>query len=52
MSPDSRLEQARDLLPEPRHATGNADEVRSGVVITGRCGPILLPPRCLEIKKA
>jgi hypothetical protein len=34
--------------PNRRHATGNADEVRSGAVITGQCGPILLPPRCLE----
>jgi len=23
-------------------------EVRSGAVISGQCGPILLPPRCLE----
>src|SRR5258708_24664403 len=27
---------------------GNARQVRSGTVITGQCGLILLPPRCLE----
>src|SRR5712675_2612320 len=30
---------------------GNACQVRSGTVITGQCGLILLPPRCLEDQK-
>jgi len=30
---------------------GNACQVRSGPVVTGQCGLILLPPRCLEDQK-
>ena len=41
----------RSFLNRRDTPPGNACQVRSGTVITGQCGLILLPPRCLEDQK-